>query len=402
MVAERVELEPLGDLQAGLTLDVKVVAFAPCVHAQLCQTVHYSGKTVGFLHTKLPYLTEHRDSMRVRRHQRQHGDLVDDAGDLIGRHLATAQVGRIAGLDDAVRLLARRTRVRDADLGAHALERAHEADAGRVQADVLDLDRAFGAQNRRACKERRRRRVARHEHLARLRLGGTGHAGRAGASRGCHAVFGQHELGMIAAWRRLVDRGGSRGVHAGKQNSGLELGRCHGGIIGERAQPAAVDGDGQRLAAFGKEACAHLHERRGDAAHRALAQRGIARERDLDIPRRQNAHEQAHRGAGVAAIHGLGGLAGTGGAPAGDAAGKASVGLLLQADLGAKRVHGPDGAAHVGGIQHAGHARSALRHSGEQHGAVADGLVARHARGAVHGAFQRFDDGDAIRHGCAP
>lgn len=100
----------------------------------------------------------------------------------------------------------------------------------------------------------------------------------------------------------------------------------------------------------------HLHERRDDTTHRTLLERFIAGDLDLDGPRRDNAHEQACRGAGIAAIERTIGLLGAFGTPAGDATRERSVHPNFKVHLGTERGNDIDRRTHIGRIEYTGQA----------------------------------------------
>ena len=100
----------------------------------------------------------------------------------------------------------------------------------------------------------------------------------------------------------------------------------------------------------------HLHERRDDTTHRALLERFIAGDLDLDGPRRDNAHEQARRSARIAAIEWMIGLLGAFGTPSGDTARERSVYPNLKVHLSTERGNHIDRRTHIGRIEHTGQA----------------------------------------------
>ncbi len=199
-----------------------------------------------------------------------------------------------------------------------------------------------------------------------------------------HTELGEHQLGMVARHCRLVDGGGALGTQARQQDRGLQLGRCHGGIVGDGFQLGVAHfHNGKGLASLGLETGAHLHKGRDDAAHGALAQGIVAGDLHADAPGRKNAHQQTGGGAGIAAVDGMVRLRGALLAPAGNAAGKRAVHLALKRYLGSKGGNSADGRAHIGGIEHAGKARGAFGHGGKEHRAMGDRLVAGNAGSAL-------------------
>ena len=109
---------------------------------------------------------------------------------------------------------------------------------------------------------------------------------------------------MIARRLGLDHRRGAGRVEAGEEHGGLDLRRGNRRPIGDRHR---VDGAAQRerqAACLGArdDLGAHRQERRQDAHHRPLAQRGIAVEGRSDAVAGDDAHHQARAGAGIAEI----------------------------------------------------------------------------------------------------
>ena len=256
------------------------------------------------------------------------------------------QLIRVTHRDGSDRLFAGAAGAHDGDVRTHALEGAHEADTGGIEADVLDLDIATGNQQGAANGECRRRGVSGHgEHvIGCLQGAGTVHGCGAEARSGIGTVFGQHELGMVAGGRGLAQGGSSLGAQARQDDRGLQLRRCHRRIVVDGLErPGSDFGDGQMLFTRRLEANAHLHERCGNTTHGTGAQGIVAGERDLDIPRGEHAHEQARGGSGVPAIDIALGLLGTLRSPTGNGTRKASIGLDFQIHLGTQLGYRPDG-----------------------------------------------------------
>ena len=208
------------------------------------------------------------------------------------------------------------------------------------------------------------------------------------------AEAGEHELGVVARGCRLVDARRSRREDTGEQNCRLQLGRSNRRVIGDRREAArSRNGERERLRTFRSEPSTHELEWIRDPAHRAAAKGRIARKLDGDAPWREHAHEQANRRAGIAAIDGAFRLRRTRTAPPADVARKASIRPLFEIDLGAQNAHGADGRAHVGGVEHAGHMRSAFGHRGEEHRAMRNRLVAGNANRTGQRTGERLDEG---------
>ena len=160
----------------------------------------------------------------------------------------------------------------------------------------------FG-EDRGAHQERGGRGIAGHLDVERLDPAAGAELDPALALRHRVAERAQHPLGMVArssagfpqVHRYLADQ-------AGQQQGALDLGARDRHRVPQRAQRAAPDRERQAVAAPLLEARAHFGERRGDAAHRAAAQRGIAGECRAEAVAGQQAEQEPRGRAGVAAI----------------------------------------------------------------------------------------------------
>ncbi len=102
---------------------------------------------------------------------------------------------------------------------------------------------------------------------------------------------------------RLDHRGFALRVQAGQQYRRLDLGTGHRQFVIDAVQGlAAMDVQRRRAIVLGVDARPHLRQRAGNPAHRALGQRFIANQGGIKGLRRQQTGEQAHAGAGVAAV----------------------------------------------------------------------------------------------------
>ena len=88
MVAQGIEHEPLGHDETRLALDMQVIAFGPRAHAKLGKPLQDGRETVGLLHAQLPHLVKDRRAFRVGGHKSEHGNLIDERGNLAPRDLA--------------------------------------------------------------------------------------------------------------------------------------------------------------------------------------------------------------------------------------------------------------------------------------------------------------------------
>ena len=197
---------------------------------------------------------------------------------------------------------------------------------------------------------------------------------------------------MVAARRGFRDARSAISGKASEQDRGFYLSRCNRRIVIERFEVTrAMNRKRQRVLAFGQKLRAHPRKRARNAAHRAAAERIVAGELHLNIPRGQNAHEQARRGAGIATIDWIARCAGALRAPTRNAAIQASIGSFFQVHLGAELAYRAKRAAHVFGIKHARKARGAFGHRREKHRAMRNGFVARHRDAADKRAVNRLD-----------
>ncbi len=142
-------------------------------------------------------------------------------------------------------------------------------------------------------------------------------------SRRRHAHLGaemaQHAFGVVARGMRLDHRGLARGVEAGQQDGALDLRRGdRQAVFDGHHLVGADDGERHAPAVARLEARAHARQRFDDALHRPAAQRGVAGHEAGEGLAGQDAREQAGRGAGVAEIEHVGGLAAAAHAEAAD------------------------------------------------------------------------------------
>ncbi len=119
---------------------------------------------------------------------------------------------------------------------------------------------------------------------------------------------------MRSVWsrRRLgLDHGGlARGVEAGQQDGALHLRRGDGQAVFDRHHLVGADDGERHAAALARlEARAHARQRLDDPLHRPAAQRGVAGHEAGEAMAGQDAGEQARRGAGIAEVEHVGGLA---------------------------------------------------------------------------------------------
>jgi hypothetical protein len=112
----------------------------------------------------------------------------------------------------------------------------------------------------------------------------------------------QHALGVVAGGFGLDHLDAALGVQAGQQHGRLHLGRGHRQLVGQAAQVAALQGQGQAALVAAQPGGAHAGQRIQHPAHRPAAQGIVAGEGGAQREARRRAHDQPHAGAGVAAV----------------------------------------------------------------------------------------------------
>ena len=193
------------------------------------------------------------------------------------------------------------------DIGTHQLERAENAIAGRIEADILDHEVAARYHAGRHGEESGGGRVARYGDVAGAQLGGTVNADGPLAIGLLDCQFGaepaQHALGMIARRHRLDHRSRARCVQAGKQYRAFHLRAGHRQAVGDRYGGLhALHRQRQRAAGGGGKACAHGRKRVDNSVHRAFRQAGIASEGRGDSVACDHAHEEPCRSTRIAHV----------------------------------------------------------------------------------------------------
>ena len=144
--------------------------------------------------------------------------------------------------------------------------------------------------------------------MLRLQLGLSGQGNHLALSRHLHLNLRpkprQHPFGMITGRLAFDHHSLAGGIQPGEQYGRFHLGRGHRHHIADGNRISGPD-DGHRQAAAltaigaGAEQC----QRIGDAAHRAAIQRCIASKGRGNRRGRHGAHDQAHPGAGIAAVN---------------------------------------------------------------------------------------------------
>ncbi len=115
----------------------------------------------------------------------------------------------------------------------------------------------------------------------------------------------QQPLGVVAAGKRLDHgRGPSIGVEAGEEDGGLHLRARDRELVPDPVELRAVDAEGC-VAVRRLDVPAHPAQRIGDAFLRTGGERLVADELEGAFLPGEQARQQAHHRAGVAAIDGL-------------------------------------------------------------------------------------------------
>ena len=121
-------------------------------------------EAVALLDAQLAHFVKHCLPARPARQHGEHGHLVDQRRDLIGRHDGSPQLGRP---DEQIRrrLGALPAQIHPLDVRAHALEDRQKPGAGWIRADTLDHQLPVFRQHRRRHEERSRRDIPRYGQL---------------------------------------------------------------------------------------------------------------------------------------------------------------------------------------------------------------------------------------------
>jgi hypothetical protein len=151
---------------------------------------------------------------------------------------------------------------------------------------------------------------------------------------------------VVAAGGGLDDLGLAVGLEPREHERGLHLPAGHRELVPHAVQRAAPDHErGPPTPVASVDRRAHGPQRVEHARHRALRQRRVADEHAEERQPRAQAGEEAHRGAGVAAVEHLGRLREPGEAPARDPDGVVADGLDHHPEAAEHRVRARDVAA---------------------------------------------------------
>ena len=215
-------------LRDAAALDDEIVALDRVRNVRGGEAGGDRGETVAFLDPELVQAAHPRRPGGEGRGDREDRIFVDHRGRARGGHVDArerarphAQVGDLLAALDA--------RVENGDLGPHLEERRQQPGAQRVRHDALDHDVRAGDDQRRHDRERRRRRVGRHDDRTgpKFRAADEVDPAPVALARDRHlgAEMGQHLLGMVARGLRLDHGRHAARVEAGEQHGRLDLRR---------------------------------------------------------------------------------------------------------------------------------------------------------------------------------
>ena len=363
-------------------------------HAERAQAGGHGRDAVAFLDPQLRRVPQGRLAPRRGRGDQQRRQLVYGQGHRGGGDIDAMQGSAIANAQIGLRL-ARFVRVPRLRIyiRAHGPQQADDGMASGIHAHAGQQQVGPRHDARRDKKKRRRGNIARHPYRRRPQGrplhgdGGAVNAHRAAETR-------QHALGVIAAGRGLDDRGFAVGVEPGQQQGRLHLRAGDGHRVTDAAQGRRRPHPHRHRAGRARgDGRAHQVQRLGHPPHRSPPQRGVAGQVHVEILRRQHAEQQSRRGAGIAAIYGRRRhsfmyISRRSQTMHADAARRQA--LVPPFNLHAESPQGMNHGAGVGAIEKAMDATLPLRQRREQHGAVADGLVARHRDLPAQGPGRRF------------
>ncbi len=355
-------------------------------------------QAVGFLDAQFGEPAHRGRAFGEGRGHREHRIFVDHrrrAGggnfDALERRGAHAQIGdRLAALLAPFQLL---------DLRAHFPERRDQARAQRIHQHAFENNVRARNQKRRDQRKCGRRRIGRHAHALRLQFrpalehdAPAARAMRRDFQLG--AEMDEHALGMIAGRFLLDQRGLARRREPAQQHRRFHLCRGDRALVLDRDRVARALELERQPAAFGllHDLGAHARERIEHAAHRPLAQAGIAVEHHLDRMAGDDPQHQPRAGAGIAEIERRAGRQKRADARALHAPGPRSHALKL----GPERATSADGGERIVPFQQALDPGLAHRQQAEHERAVGDRLVAGHANAALERARAAGDGGPAL------
>ena len=189
------------------------------------------------------------------------------------------------------------------DVRTHQPQRVQQAGAARIEPDRAQAQLRAGHDGRRDQEEGGRGEIRRHRHVGGAQALAAAQPGEAGRELDLHTEGREHALGVVAGRVRFGHRGFAVRVQAGQQDRRLHLGAGHRQRVVDACQRLpAVDVQRRGTVVAGVDPRAHQRQRGGDPAHRPLRQRRVADQHAVEGLGGQQAGQQAHAGAGVAAV----------------------------------------------------------------------------------------------------
>ena len=196
----------------------------------------------------------------------------------------------------------------ECDVSPHGAQDIQHTDARGVDANMGQQQVRARCDARRDEKERRGRDIRRHVYVGCQQATATREADNTLLTAHGVAKPLQHTLGMIARRGGLGHRGGTLGVQAGKQHTGLDLRTGHRQIVMNALQRLAAGNMQRWRTALGAlDTGAHQFQRVHHPAHGTLAQGNVPREFGIERLPRQQATQQPDAGARIPHIQSGGG-----------------------------------------------------------------------------------------------
>ena len=211
----------------------------------------------------------------------------------------------------------------------------------------------------------------------------------------CSAEFMKGEFGVVARGGGLRDRGLPFGEQSRKKDGGFDLGARHRHLVMDRAKPPAMNFERREIVVAPADVRAHLAKRGDHSLHRALLQRSIAGDFGVEGLSREDAGEEANRGAGIFGVQSTPGAL--------EALGTVAGNLCSRTVERDPRTEGPDAverALAIAGGSEVSKFAGAFGERGKHGIAVRDRLVAGEFEAAREGVDRpdsfRFHDGASL------
>ena len=277
------------------------------------------------------------------------------------------------------------------DVGAHRPQHVQQPSAARVHAHPPEHQLGTRHDAGGDDEERRRGEIRGHLDVARLQREAAEDRGLARDEGTGRTERRQHALAVVAGGMRLAHVRLAICVQARQQQRRLHLRAGHRQGVVDAAQRLAATDPQRRAAILGLDHRAHRRQRLDHPPHRPRRQRRIADQHAVEALARQQAGEQAHRGARIAAVQRpVRGLQAMQAHPVDDADA-----VRRRLDAHAEPTEDRRGRARVLALEEALDAGRALGDRAQHDRAVADRLVAGHRQFAAQGRTRRGDPGTA-------